>query len=283
LSPGWLVFTWKTCAGEAGVEAGAGNGRVAVGPTRSRRLLRSDRLLVLPAVSRFSPLDGQPACPRNPNEGTFVSSDPESGRRPNVPPQENLKVATERGFDALAGQRREQFLWLGAAATSDGWQLPVLDDALEVDLSSRRVTTRDGNDVGPAWRILVLHYLAIDSRPERLPPEVTFAGLPTARSYAGVYHGRVISRLCATAGREARRLSAAAKSLGGKPAGGGDAAFDFDVFPRVTLRLIWHAPDDEFPPSATLLLPANIESYFCSEDIVVLSECLVARLGGRSF
>jgi len=213
-----------------------------------------------------------------------VSSDHESKRRPRVPSaQENLEVATERGFDALAGQAHDQFLWLGAEPIGDGWRLPVLGEALEVDPAARRVTTSAGVDVGPAWRILVLHYLTIDSRPERLPPEITFADLRTARSYAGVYHGRVISRLCATAGRDATRLSAAAESLGGQAAGGGDAAFDFRVFPRVSLRLIWHAPDDEFPPSATLLLPPNIESYFCSEDVVVLSECLVARLGGRPF
>jgi hypothetical protein len=200
-----------------------------------------------------------------------------------VPPQENLKVATERGFDALARQQDDQSVWLGAEPTGDGWRLPVLGDVLGVDLSARRVTTSGGIDVRPAWRILLLHYLAVDSRPEPSPPEITFADLSTARSYAGVYHGRVIARLCATAGRDANRLSEAAASLGGKPAEGGDAAFDFDVFPRITLRLIWHAPDDEFPPSATLLLPPNIESYFCSEDIVVLSESLVARLGGRPF
>ena len=214
----------------------------------------------------------------------MVSGTYEFGGRPGVPPaQENLKIATERGFDALLGQEHEQFLWLGAEPTGDGWRQPVLDDVLEVDLAKRRVTTSLGADVGPPWRILVLHYLAIDSRPERLPPTIIFADLATARSYAGVYQGRVIARLCATAGRDAAKLSAAAASLGGKPATGGDVAFDFDIFPRISLRLIWHAPDDEFPASATLLLPANLESYLCSEDIVVLSESLVSRLGGRPF
>lgn len=208
----------------------------------------------------------------------------EFDRRPGVPPaQENLKVATERGFDALADQLHEQFLWLGAEPTDGGWRLPVLDDVLEVDLANRRVTTSDGTAVGPSWRILLLHYLAIDSRPERLPPSIAFADLATARSYAGVYQGRVIARLCATAGREAAKLAAAAEFLGGKPIEGGDAAFDFDLFPRISLRLIWHAPDDEFPASATLLLPVNLESHLCSEDIVVLSESLVSRLGGRPF
>ena len=31
------------------------------------------------------------------------------------------------------------------------------------------------------------------------------------------------------------------------------------------------------------LLPANAESYFCSEDLVVLSERLVSRLAGQPF
>jgi len=213
-----------------------------------------------------------------------VSGTYEYRGRPGAPPaQENLKVATERGFDALADQLHEQFLWLGAEPTKGGWRLPVLDDVLEVDLANRRVTTSDGTEVGPSWRILVLHYLAIGSQPDRLPPSIAFADLATARSYAGVYQGRVIARLCGTVGREAAKLSAAAASLGGKPASGGDVAFDFDLFPRISLRLIWHAPDDEFPASATLLLPANLESHLSSEDIVVLSESLVSRLGGRPF
>jgi hypothetical protein len=129
----------------------------------------------------------------------------------------------------------------------------------------------------------LLHYLAIDSRPEALGPEVTFADLPAARTYARVYHQRVIARLCATAGRDEKHLRAAADALGGYIVDGGDTAFDFDLFPRLCVRVIWHAADDEFPPSATLLLPANIETYFCIEDIVVLSEGLVSRLGGRPF
>ena len=213
-----------------------------------------------------------------------MSSDHHMKGRPRVPsPQDNLKVATERAFAALADQPEEQLRWLGAEPVEGRWPLRVLDDTLEVDLAARRMTTSAGADVGPAWRILVLHYLAVDKRPEPSPPEITFADLPTARSYAGVYQGRVISRLCGTVGRDANRLREGARSLGGQPIDEGDAAFDFRIFPRVTVRLIWHAPDDEFAASATLLLPANIESYFCSEDIVVLSESLVARLAGKPF
>ena len=152
-----------------------------------------------------------------------------------------------------------------------------------MDLPQRRLLTSAGQPIGPHWRILVLHYLAVRARPPRHPPEITFADLPTARSYAEVYRGRTTARLCATAGRDRAGLCAAAQALEGRPVAAGDAAFDFDVFPRVSIRLVWHAPDEEFAASATLLLPSNIESYFVPEDIVVLSERLVSRLCGRPF
>jgi hypothetical protein len=198
-------------------------------------------------------------------------------------PQKNLDRATELALEDLRGQAEQQLVWLGAKPVGAAWRLSVLEDTLEIDLSAGSVTTSAGRPVGPHWRILALHYLGIRRQPERLAPQVTFADLATARSYAEIYQQRVIARLCATAGREAETLRDAASAVGGHRALGGDEAFDFDVFPRLTFRLIWHAADEEFPSSATLLLPANIESYFCSEDVVVLSERLVSRLGGRPF
>ena len=120
-------------------------------------------------------------------------------------------------------------------------------------------------------------------QPPVLAPAVAFADLAAGRAYAPVYQGRVIGRLCSTAGRDARTLLGAGESLGGTVVPFGDLGLDFQIYPRVRLRLIYYAGDDELTPSATLLLPPNIESFFCVEDVVVLSEGLVARLGGRSF
>ena len=217
-------------------------------------------------------------------ETLAVSNASESARRFEPPrPQTNFARAAKLGFNALGRQSDEQFRWLGAEPVERGWRVPVLGDVLEVDPSESRITTSAGREVGPHWSVLVLHYLAARERPEQQTPAVTFADLPRARSYAGIYHGRVNLRLCATIGREGEALRTAAMALGGRDADGGNLAFDFDPFPRLTMRLIWHAPDEEFPPSATLLLPPNMESYLCSEDIVVLSECLVSRLSGRPF
>ena len=199
------------------------------------------------------------------------------------PRQDNLDIATRLAFESLAAQPDDQLEWLGATRAGDTWRLPVLNDTFHVDAAAQKVTNANGQEVGPHWRVLALHYLCVQARPERRDPETSFAHLPAARSYAQVYRGRVLGRLCGTAGRDAATLIAAAEATGGRPANAqtGDMAFDFDLFPRLTMRLIWHAPDEEFGPSATLLLPANIEAHLCIEDIVVLSEQLVSRLQGR--
>ena len=198
-------------------------------------------------------------------------------------PQDNLRRAIALAFDAVDGQTAAQMAWLGATGCEGSWRLPLLNGLVDVDLTARRVTPSAGRELSLAASVLLLHYLAIASRPEPCAPEIVFADLPTARSYARVYHQRVIGRLCATTGVDAEKLRAAAVAAGGRSADGGDAAFDFQVFPRFLVRLVWHSPDEEFPSSATLLLPANAESYFCSEDLVVLSERLVSRLSGRPF
>ncbi|MHB8902476.1 MAG: DUF3786 domain-containing protein [Thermoguttaceae bacterium] len=189
-------------------------------------------------------------------------------------------MATERALERLRRQSETQLRWLGAVPEGGGWQLPVLNDHLTVRLSHPDVITSDGKEAGVAWRILALHYLGIATRPICRPPEVTFEDLASARSYAGVYRARVIQRLCATAGHRMETFRNAAVSVGGRPVAGGDAAYCFDVFPRIEVCLVWHSPDEEFPASATLLLPENIEAYLCLEDIIVMAERLVARLGG---
>ena len=205
-----------------------------------------------------------------------------------LPQQHNLQDAADRAVPAVRAQPPEQLAWLGArplAIESDGtaWVLRVLGADLRVELSDGQVVGPDGRNVGPFWRILVLHYLAVASRPEAMPAEVAFADLAPARAYAGTYSRRVTQRLCETVGRDADSLRAASAALGARPVQAGDVAFDLDPMPRVVARIIWHAGDEEFPPSATMLFPANIQSFFCSEDIVVLSERIVSRLAGRPF
>lgn len=218
------------------------------------------------------------------------------GRPAVPPPQRSYEESAARALAVVRAQPAEQLAWLGATPTGGGCSLRVLEDVLTVDLETGTVRDPAGRVAGPWWRVLVLHYLSVSSRPAEQPPGVTFADLPGGRAYASVYQRRVIERLCRTAGRDGPTLRRAGEDLAGRvvrdsaeglvappapPAG--DLVMEFAAFPRVTVQLAWYAGDEELTPSAALLLPSNVESFFCLEDIVVLSERLVSRLAGGRF
>jgi hypothetical protein len=209
-----------------------------------------------------------------------------AGRALVPPPQHHFDEAAARGLAAVRTQAAEQLEWLGAVRRGAAWEIAVLGEPLSVELEGGAVRDSAGRAIGPWWRVLTLHYLAVAGRPEPQAPSIAFADLPGGRAYASVYQQRVIERLCRTAGRDEPTLRAAAEALGGRVltgTTGGDLAMEFTVYPRVRVHLVWYGGGGEMAPSATLLLPANIESFFCLEDIVVLSERLVSRLSGGRF
>ena len=187
-----------------------------------------------------------------------------------LPVQRNLQRATELAVAAVTIQSDHQLRWLGPKprTTLGGcpsstrlcwWTCPP----------SGLPRNRVGRDPALAHPHATLPGNRIASR-----PAATRDHLRRSRHGPILRQGvpeRAIARLCAWVGRDSARLVAAARGLGACAVAVGDAAFDFDVFPRLTLRLVWYAGDDELPPDATLLLPSNIEAYFTAEDVVVLS------------
>ena len=194
------------------------------------------------------------------------------------PPQHNLQTARNMAVSALADQTDEQLEWLGAERTDAGWRLPILNGSVTVDLTSGDVRREDGTEAPPALQVIALHYLNVRVRPEKRQPEITFPTLPSARTYAKVQEGRVNGRLCRKIGPDRQSVLLAAAAVGAHEVDGGDAAFEATMFPHISVRVIWYAADEELPPSCTILMPANIESYLVVEDIVVMSEVLVGRL-----
>jgi hypothetical protein len=215
---------------------------------------------------------------------THTASGPKQPPSLAPPPQQNIRDAVDKAVRELHGQTREQLAWLGAEHVDEHTvRIPVLDADLDVNLCTGAVTAAAGRPVRPYWRVLLLHYAALRARPAELPPTISFAELPVGRTYAPVYEGRVLRRLCVRAGRDLESLNAAAARLGARAVAGDEVTFDVKVLPRIAMRLVWYAPDDEFPPSAVLLMPKNIETFFHVEDIIVLSEGIVSRFNDKPF
>jgi hypothetical protein len=200
--------------------------------------------------------------------------------RPSLPKQENLVIAVSRGLEALRRQSESMLAWLGADRDDLGRiRLRVLDSPMSVDFETGRLVFENGEPVDTRWQVLVIHYLGAPAPVEPTGREIVFADIPDSRGYQGVYENRVIKRLCHTAGRTAESLTRASQAIGGEACSGeGDLAFCFHVLPRVALRLVWSAGDEDFPPNAAFLFQSNVCGLLPPEDIVVLSELVVSQM-----
>jgi len=206
-----------------------------------------------------------------------------------LPKQSNYEVALANAWDALSRRSEGELAQLGArkAAGEGRWRMSVLEGEFEVDVEKRRMTLAGragadgGGDVSLVWQILALHYLAAEVPVPAARREIAFEDIPSARGYAGPYNARVIKRFCCTAGRDRGKFEAAAKALGGRTVEGGDLAYELRVFPLAPLTIVWYAGDEELQPGASFIYEDNVASLLDVEDIVVMAERVVSRLGGK--
>ncbi len=163
-------------------------------------------------------------------------------------------------------------------------RIPFLDRVFRLgypDFQFQDLTT-PGKEVPIQEQILILHYL-LAGRPEHSPGDwVAYREIPGAAFYYAAFLKRAVEPLKKAFGRNIAGLKHAAARLDGVAVEFGDAGFDFRVFPKVPVRLILHAGDDEFPAEATILFDRSIERMLSPEDIAWLAGMVVYRLIGLS-
>jgi hypothetical protein len=131
-------------------------------------------------------------------------------------------------------------------------------------------------------QILILHYLRARSAAAVPGDWVAYREIPGAAFYFGAFAKRAIDPLKKAFGRNIAGFVAAAGRLMGRPVAPGDAGFEFRVFPKVPLRLILYAGDEEFAPEANILFGRSIGGMLSPEDIAWLAGMVVYRLIGLS-
>jgi hypothetical protein len=127
-------------------------------------------------------------------------------------------------------------------------------------------------------QILILHYLQAELSGPPSGDWVAYREIPAAGFYFAAFLKRAVDPLKKVFGQNIPGFTAAAERLKGVPVGFGDAGFEFRVFPKVPVRLILHAGDEEFPAEAAILFDRSIAQMLSPEDIAWLAGMVVYRL-----
>ncbi|MCX7822895.1 MAG: DUF3786 domain-containing protein [Syntrophobacterales bacterium] len=130
-------------------------------------------------------------------------------------------------------------------------------------------------------QVLIAHYLLGVSYQEETGEWITFRDIPDGHFYYDAFLRRARDPFLKTFGSKPELYEKVAPMLGGIPVKGlGDVAFDFKVFPKVTVRIVLWKGDEEFPPEASILFDRSIQSNLPIEDIAYLSGGVVYRMMG---
>ncbi len=128
--------------------------------------------------------------------------------------------------------------------------------------------------------ILLLHYLSrkLKGLPAMSGEWVSFAQLPGGQGYLPVFKKRVVTRILkkyAVAPESLLELSRRFKAEKGQIA---DFSVVLEVFDQVPVLITLWRGDEEFAPEANIHYDQNIRDIFCTEDIVVMSEFVAAKI-----
>jgi hypothetical protein len=146
-----------------------------------------------------------------------------------------------------------------------------LDDFSLIDKASGRALNED-------LRILLLHYLAVDSAVTPTGRLVSFRDYPGGRFYEGPFRARSVEPLLRVVGNDPARLRTALSELVWESMETGDVGARIRAFGNLFVALIYRAGDEEFGPTADVLFDSAAARVLTAEDAAVLAQYLCIGL-----
>lgn len=136
----------------------------------------------------------------------------------------------------------------------------------------------DNKEIPLQEQVLILHYLQADVPAGPSGDWVAYREIPGAAFYFGAFVKRAVDPLKKAFGQDIAGFGRAAAQLMAEPLEIGDAGYEFRVFPRVPVRLVLYAGDEEFPAEANILFNRSIGRMLSPEDVAWMAGMLVYRL-----
>ena len=133
--------------------------------------------------------------------------------------------------------------------------------------------------LGASSQALLLYYFVTCDGTPASGQWVSFSELPDGRFYNQAYQGYSGGRLAQVFKNDFEALCQVAENLGGKRVYLlGDAAYEFQVLPLVTLLVVTWQGDEEFQSTYQILFDAAVSHHLPTDACAILGSNLTSRL-----
>jgi hypothetical protein len=151
-----------------------------------------------------------------------------------------------------------------------------------IRLDNYDVILPDGREVPLKEKNLLLHYLLQAKTVPLAGQLISFKETPDGNFYYSKFAERVERPIREAFGDNPELLLKLKDRLDADTLDQGDAALRLFALPFVPLTCIVWKGDEEFPPSAQVLLDKTITEYLPTEDIIFLCQTAASRLSGMA-
>ena len=161
------------------------------------------------------------------------------------------------------GNLRLEFLWRTYVIDQTEWTIKRADD---------------GSTPISLIQSLILTYLYMADGMPPIDRWVGFRELPNGLFYAQAFQGYTGVELIRDLGGDVAAFKRASGKLQGAALAIGDAAYTFQVLPRLKLAVVMWAGDDEFPAQAQVLFPESAPHYLMTDGLAILGSLVVGQI-----
>lgn len=173
------------------------------------------------------------------------------------------QIAAHSGSTLLGAQLQLDFLWRAYRIDGHDWI----------------VVRADSGEAAPSFiEAIVLAYLAAADGTPPLQHWISFHELPDGQFYERAFRGYTGEELVRGLNGDIDAFQRAALQLHGRPIGLAEAAFAFQVLPRLQLAVVMYAGDEDFPAQARVLFEATAPHYLSTDGLAILGGQLVGQL-----
>ncbi len=189
---------------------------------------------------------------------------------------EQLIPGIERMQEKLRSLSREDIIINSSAIyRNNKFVINAFNQEFEIDQDDFIVKNPEGNPESIMLQSVILSYLTTS---DGTPPSnqlISFRELPDGNNYCHAFQGYAPDRLAKHFQQDIDKFSEACRKTGGIPVDIGDSGFDFYVFPRIKITVVYNLGDETFNSSASLLFDSNVSHYMVTAGLASIGAALV--------
>lgn len=161
---------------------------------------------------------------------------------------------------------------------SGEFHLQLIDVAVTGTYPGLKFFTPMGDELPDFNQMLLLYYFATSDGIAPTETFISFAELPGGRIYSQAFQGYSGNEIAKIIGNDITGLRRSCELTGGQAHGLGDAAYTFQILPKMKAQIVYWLGDEDFRPSCNILFEAASTHFLPIDGCAILGNLLAHKV-----